>query len=399
MFKNRDQQSYAFVKLKDTNYREWSRHMILALKEAELWRIVSDIKKVSSWTQWWSIRSKKSWRKTSLQTITCLTKRQLIKLRKMCINNVQMKFFSVRSEDDWNSHDLWKHLKKRYSSTKWSCKWIVFNNLKMLFYESSIADLESKTLDVLIELKNQNLIIKQIVILKVLNILKSSFFIYLIVLMKSIRKKNKLFTLISLFQNLVDEKNRQRAESVINFIKKEAEINRNNQSEKDNKRKNKKNENKKNDQNDSNDDNDKKCFKCDRETHSKNECSTINSECSECYKIDHWKQMCRIKKKNDQFNSSRRDDKIENESSITEEITLMIKRLIDEIESVESVESAELIRLSFLVNSVNDYITRKILDSETIDHIFCNRSAFISYILKIFICEIDTRKKFTAKKT
>jgi hypothetical protein len=157
----------------------------------------------------------------------------------------------------------------------------------MLFYESSIADLESKTLDVLIELKNQNLIIKQIVILKVLNILKSSFFIYLIVLMKSIRKKNKLFTLISLFQNLVDEKNRQRAESVINFIKKEAEINRNNQSEKDNKRKNKKNENKKNDQNDSNDDNDKKCFKCDRETHSKNECSTINSECSECYKIDH----------------------------------------------------------------------------------------------------------------
>jgi hypothetical protein len=109
--------------------------------------------------------------------------------------------------------------------------------------------------------------------------------------------------------------------------------------------------------------------------------------------------MCRIKKKNDQFNSSRRDDKIENESSITEEITLMIKRLIDEIESVESVESAELIRLSFLVNSVNDYITRKILDSETIDHIFCNRSAFISYILKIFICEIDTRKKFTAKKT
>jgi hypothetical protein len=24
----------------------------------------------------------------------------------MCINNVQMKFFSVKSEDDWNSRDL-----------------------------------------------------------------------------------------------------------------------------------------------------------------------------------------------------------------------------------------------------------------------------------------------------
>jgi hypothetical protein len=98
--------------------------------------------------------------------------------------------------------------------------------------------------------------------------------------------------------------------------------------------------------------------------------------------------MCRIKKRNDQSNkkSSCRDDKIENESSITKEITLMIKRLID-----KSSES--------LVNSVNDHITRKILDSETIDHIFCNRSSFISYILKIFICEIDTRKKFTAKST
>ncbi len=99
--------------------------------------------------------------------------------------------------------------------------------------------------------------------------------------------------------------------------------------------------------------------------------------------------MCRIKKRNDQSNkrSSRRDDKIENESSITEEITLMIKHLIDEAES------------SLLVNSVNDHITRKILDFEITDHIFCNRSNFISYIFKIFICEIDTKEKFTAKST
>jgi hypothetical protein len=152
----------------------------------------------------------------------------------------------------------------------------------MLSYESSIADLESKILNVLAELKSQNLIIEQIVIFKVLNILKSSFFIYLIVLMKSARKENKFLSLISLFQNLADEKNRQRAEKMINFIKKEAEINRNNQSEKDNKRKNKKNEDKKNDSNEN-----KKCTKCDRVNYSKNECSTINSKCFECHKIDH----------------------------------------------------------------------------------------------------------------
>ncbi len=68
----------------------------------------------------------------------------------------------------------------------------------------------------------------------------------------------------------------------------------------------------------------------------------------------------------------------------------MIKRLVNEIESAES---------SFLVNSVNDHITRKILDSEIIDHIFCNQSAFIFYTLKIFICENDTREKFIAKST
>jgi hypothetical protein len=181
---------------------------------------------------------------------------------------------------------------------------------------------------------------------------------------------------------------------VIKFIKKRAEINRNNQSERGNKRRDKKNEDKKNDSNEN-----KKCIRCSRDIHSKNECSTINSECFECHKIDHWKQMCRIKKKNDQFNkrSPRRDDKIGNESSITEEITLMIKRLIDEVESAESIESTELSEL--LVNSVNDHIIRKILDSKAIDHIFCNRSSFISYTLKIFICETRTREKFTTKST
>jgi hypothetical protein len=100
--------------------------------------------------------------------------------------------------------------------------------------------------------------------------------------------------------------------------------------------------------------------------------------------------MCRIKKRNDQSNkgSPRRNDKTENEPFITEEITLMIKRLID-----ESPDSSP------LVNSVNGHITRKILDSGVTDHIFCNRSAFISYTPKISICETGTGKKFTAKST
>ncbi len=63
----------------------------------------------------------------------------------------------------------------------------------------------------------------------------------------------------------------------------------------------------------------------------------------------------------------------------------MIKRLIDELtselsesETAESIESSELI-----VNSVNSHIIKKILNSDVIDHIFCNRSSFITYTFKI----------------
>jgi hypothetical protein len=62
----------------------------------------------------------------------------------------------------------------------------------------------------------------------------------------------------------------------------------------------------------------------------------------------------------------------------------MIKRLID--------ESSEL-----TVNSVNSHIIKKILNSGAIDHIFCNRSSFITYTLKISICETGTGKKFTSE--
>ncbi len=280
MSKDRDQQLYAFVKLKGTNYKEWSRHMILALKKTELWRIVSDVKKMFKLNSQMIDSIEKKLKKDVIADYHMLDEKTVDKIDKMCINNVQMKFFSLKAK--WTFRDLWKHFKKRYSSTRWSFKWAAFNNLKMLTYESSIADLKSKILNVLAELKCQNLIIEQIVTLNDLNILKSSFFIYLIALMKSARKENKFSFLTSLFQNLANEENRQRAENVINFIKKEAEINRNNQ--RNNKRKDKKNENKKNDSNEN-----KKCMKCDRETHSKNEYSTINSECFECFKIDHWK--------------------------------------------------------------------------------------------------------------
>jgi hypothetical protein len=114
-----------------------------------------------------------------------------------------------------------------------------------------------------------------------LNVLKSSFFTYLIVLMKSARKENKFSNLTELFQNLIDEKNRQRAESVVSVIRKEA----GNES----KRENNKGEEDKDDSNEKNEQNNKKnkCSRCDRSPHSKEKCPIINFECTECHKTGH----------------------------------------------------------------------------------------------------------------
>ncbi len=70
----------------------------------------------------------------------------------------------------------------------------------------------------------------------------------------------------------------------------------------------------------------------------------------------------------------------------------MVKRLIDEPPGSDQAESRP------LVNSVNSHITKKILDSDATDHIFCNRSSFITYTPKISICETDTREKFTSEE-
>jgi hypothetical protein len=191
--------------------------MTLALKEAELWRIVSGTKKVPKLDPQVTDPTEKELKEDVIADYHMLDEKAVGKIGKMCTNNVQMEFFSLKAE--WTSRDLWEHLKKRYSPTGWSSKWAAFNSLEMLTYESSIADLESKTLDILAELKSQDLTIEQVVTLKVLNVLESPFSTYLTVLMESARKEDKFPSLTSLFQNLADEENRQRAEGVVNLTK------------------------------------------------------------------------------------------------------------------------------------------------------------------------------------
>jgi hypothetical protein len=205
------------------------------------------------------------------------------KIGKMCTNHVQMEFFSIKN--DWTAYELWVHLKKRYSSKGWSSKWATYNKLETLTYETSIADLKSKILDILVELKSQDLTIEQVVTLKVLNVLESSFSTYLTVLMESARKEDKFSDLTEVFQNLVDEENRQRAESSVNLVRKGAGNGTNGPKRGDNKG----GGDKKDGSNEGNGSNGKKdkCSRCGRSPHPKEECSAVNSECTECHKTGH----------------------------------------------------------------------------------------------------------------
>ncbi len=111
---------YAFVKLKDINYREWSRHMMLVLKEAELWRLVFDIKILSVLNENMIDLNKIELKQKQIAEYHMLNKKIVEKIGKICINHVQIKFFSIKN--NWTTYELWDHLKRRYSSIEWSSK-------------------------------------------------------------------------------------------------------------------------------------------------------------------------------------------------------------------------------------------------------------------------------------
>jgi hypothetical protein len=96
--KDRDQASYAFAKLKGTNYREWARHMMLALKEAELWRLVSGIKSLPVLDEKMTDPDKIELKKEQIAEYHMLDEKVVGKIGKMCTNHVQMEFFSIKND-------------------------------------------------------------------------------------------------------------------------------------------------------------------------------------------------------------------------------------------------------------------------------------------------------------
>ncbi len=221
----KDCSMYTFAKLSGSaNYKKWSRKMTFALQEAELWGyIIGNRKKPRELTV------KKDDDKDRLEKIDqrnldrleFVKKKQRVvgKIGKMCTDNVQQEFLAMKDytkNEAWTPKTLWEHLKTQYTLKNWSAKWDEFNNLEELDYSGckSIKEYRSNARDIFAEITHMAHTIEQIVILKLLNGLCSSFLIYLTILNEQARRDKKFLKLDDLLKNLEDKKAQMRQDSI-----------------------------------------------------------------------------------------------------------------------------------------------------------------------------------------
>ena len=148
------------------------------------------------------------------------------KIGKMCTDDVQQEFLSMRdlaNGEIWNPKDLWEHLKTRYTLKNWSAKWSTFNRLEEINYEKckTIEEYGSLVRDIKAEINDISLSVEQIVVLKLLNGLGSSFSTYLTILNEQARREDKFPALDGLLKNLEDEEARMRQDpiAIANMLK------------------------------------------------------------------------------------------------------------------------------------------------------------------------------------
>jgi hypothetical protein len=214
----------------------------------------------------------------------------------------------------------------------------------------------------LIEIRDQKIIIDQVIIIKMLNNLNESFAIYLIILNESTRRDKNFFSLNVLFKNLKDEKTRMRFDFIVvaNLAIREKN--------KKKKTRNKSSDFKSDEKKKKRSKNDYTCNRCERSDYYFNDCFHKNFECNSCHRIDHFQRMCRFE-----------EEKKEEENNRNVFLMIEISDSTCELTSVIL---------------INDQITKKILDFETINHIFCNKKLFSFITLKFNSFETNIEDKF-----
>ena len=281
------------------NYKKWSRDMAFALQEAELWSYVTGARKMpreiplppnkpsekegdppeeSSETE--EQLDKRDQR--DLERLEFLEKQRRVvgKIGKMCTDDVQQEFLSMRDLANgavWDPKDLWEHLKTRYTLKNWSAKWSTFNRLEEIKYEKckSIEEYGSLVRNIKAEITDMALTVEQIVVLRLLNGLGNSFSTYLTILNEQARREDKFPALDALLKNLEDEEARMRQDPIAtaNVLKTKGKTN-----------------NKKHPSGAKSGEGKTKC-KCCGKFHP-GTCRYIDSKCKTCGKVGHLESVC-----------------------------------------------------------------------------------------------------------
>lgn len=280
---------YTFPKLLGSaNYKKWSRDMAFALQEAELWSYVTGARKMPRELPYPANKSqggailgeteeqleKRDQRDLERLEFEEKQRRVVGKIGKMCMDDVQQEFLSMKDlakGDTWNPKDLWEHLKARYTLKNWSAKWATFNRLDEIDYQKckSIEEYGSLVRDIKAEINDISLSVEQVVVLKLLNGLGSSFSTYLTILNEQARRDDKFPSLDGLLKNLEDEESRMRQDptATANVLKaKKSEEGKPN-----------------------------KCQRCGNKHPGK--CRHANATCNGCGKKGHLEAVCRSKDK------------------------------------------------------------------------------------------------------
>ena len=133
---------------------------------------------------------------------------------RMCNKIIQLGFDAT-----WLSLEAWSELKTKYLSKRWSIKWDVLNKFEQTNYSSSkdINNLGVKVVKILEEIKELDITMEEMVTIKLMNGLGSSFETYLTMLSQKARDDNKLPDLQALLSNLEDEEHRMKQTTKVNL--------------------------------------------------------------------------------------------------------------------------------------------------------------------------------------
>ena len=120
----------------------------------------------------------------------------------------------------WLLLKAWSELKTNYSSKGWLTKWDVLNRLEQTSYflSKDINSLGVKIIKILEEIKELNIIMEEMITIKLISGLGSLFKTYLTMLSQKTRNDNKLSNLQALLSKLKDKKHCLKKTTKVNLV-------------------------------------------------------------------------------------------------------------------------------------------------------------------------------------